>query len=168
MSHFNKIIKSYKETINITGAKAWDIISSMEELFDELEETRKDTFWDIMKDIHEEIKGKHFDECYAIYEVSHMYSMGVKGGMVKGEVVSFKEAEKVYEEHKRHFKQPANVWDVYVALNAQHHDYYAMFYEWANGDESKIKDKIIQSTITFWFRDEDAEEGKVWNYFDKD
>jgi hypothetical protein len=27
------------------------------------------------------------------------------------------------------------------------------------------KEVIILSAITFWFKDEDAKEGKVWDYF---
>ena len=30
-------------------------------------------FWCIMKDIHEELRGKHFDEVYATYQVDNMY-----------------------------------------------------------------------------------------------
>ena len=110
-------------------------------------------------------QGKHFDEVYAEYEVSDMYSTNIRGVVVRGEVISFKEAEKVYENYKRFFKQPANVWDVYVALNAQYHDYYTLYYEWLDGDEAKVHEKIILSAITFWFKDEDAKEGKVWDYF---
>ena len=29
----------------------------------------------------------------------------------------------------------------------------------------KYMKKIILSAITFWFKDEDAKEGKVWDYF---
>lgn len=61
--------------------------------------------------------------------------------------------------------QDSNVWDVYVALNAQYHDYYTLYYEWLDGDEAKVHEKTILSAITFWFKDEDAKEGKVWDYF---
>lgn len=165
MSCYRKIIHSYKETVSLTSTKAWDLICSMKCLFDNLEETDKEKFWEVMKDIHEDIKGKHFDEVYAEYEVSDMYSTNIRGVVVRGEVISFKEAEKVYENYKRFFKQPANVWDVYVALNAQYHDYYTLYYEWLDGDEAKVHEKIILSAITFWFKDEDAKEGKVWDYF---
>lgn len=30
---------------------------------------------------------------------------------------------------------------------------------------SKVHEKIILSAITFWFKDEDAKEGKVRDYF---
>lgn len=32
-------------------------------------------------------------------------------------------------------------------------------------DGSKKDEKVIYSAINFWFKDEDAGTGKVWNYF---
>ena len=46
-----------------------------------------------------------------------------------------------------------------------YHDYYTLYYEWLDGDEAEVHEKIILSAITFWFKDEDAKEGKVWDYF---
>lgn len=31
--------------------------------------------------------------------------------------------------------------------------------------EEQLDEKIIHSAINFWFEDEDAGSGKVWNYF---
>lgn len=58
------------------------------------------------------------------------------------------------------------VWDVYVALNAQAHDYSALYHQWFS-DNEVVKDKIIESAIVFWFKDEDHSKGKVWDYFDE-
>lgn len=44
-------------------------------------------------------------------------------------------------------------------------DNHTLYYEWLDGDEAKVHEKIILSAITFWFKDEDAKEGKVWDYF---
>lgn len=57
-------------------------------------------------------------------------------------------------------------WDVYVAVNAQYHDYIRMYKQWfPNLTEEQLDEKIIHSAINFWFEDEDAGSGKVWNYF---
>lgn len=38
--------------------------------------------------------------------------------------------------------------------------------EWfPNLTEEQLDEKIIHSAINFWFEDEDAGSGKVWNYF---
>lgn len=57
-------------------------------------------------------------------------------------------------------------WDVYVAMNAQFHDYARLYNEWySNIIREDLDNKIITSAINFWFKDEDAGVGKVWNYF---
>lgn len=35
----------------------------------------------------------------------------------------------------------------------------------SNHTEEQLDEKIIHSAINFWFEDEDAGSGKVWNYF---
>lgn len=52
------------------------------------------------------------------------------------------------------------------AVNAQYHDYIRMYKQWfPNLTEEQLDEKIIHSAINFWFEDEDAGSGKVWNYF---
>lgn len=51
-------------------------------------------------------------------------------------------------------------------FNAQYHDYIRMYKQWfPNLTEEQLDEKIIHSAINFWFEDEDAGSGKVWNYF---
>lgn len=52
--------------------------------------------------------------------------------------------------------------DVYVAINAQYHDYAKLFEEWFGGN---IDNKVFESAITFWFKDVDFNGDKVWEYF---
>lgn len=52
--------------------------------------------------------------------------------------------------------------DVYVAINAQYHDYAKLFEEWFGGN---IDNKVFESAITFWFKDVDFDGDKVWKYF---
>lgn len=41
-----------------------------------------------------------------------------------------------------------------------------MYKQWfPNLTEEQLDEKIIHSAINFWFEDEDAGSGKVWNYF---
>ena len=56
--------------------------------------------------------------------------------------------------------------DVYVAINAQYHDYCELFKSWF-GDG--VEQKIIESAVIFWFKDDDYKDGfKLWNYFKED
>lgn len=52
--------------------------------------------------------------------------------------------------------------DVYVAINAQYHDYAKLFEEWFGGN---IDNRVFESAITFWFKDVDFDGDKVWEYF---
>lgn len=54
------------------------------------------------------------------------------------------------------------IWDAYVAINAQYHDYAKLFEEWFGGN---IDNKVFESAITFWFKDVDFDGDKVWEYF---
>lgn len=57
---------------------------------------------------------------------------------------------------------PSEPCDVYVAINAQYHDYAKLFEEWFGGN---IDNKVFESAITFWFKDVDFDGDKVWEYF---
>ena len=68
--------------------------------------------------------------------------------------------------HVRNINREITYWDVYVAVNAQYHDYIRIYKQWfPNLTEEQLDEKIIHSAINFWFEDEDAGSGKVWNYF---
>ncbi|WP_302821608.1 DUF7841 family protein, partial [Parabacteroides goldsteinii] len=56
-----------------------------------------------------------------------------------------------------------NIWDVYVALNANWHDKEAKFTEWFGPDAEK---RIVEDAVSFYFNDADAPDGKIWLYMD--
>lgn len=68
-------------------------------------------------------------------------------------------SEKRYKEVLPNDVEPC---DVYVAINAQYHDYAKLFEEWFGGN---IDNKVFESAITFWFKDVDFDGDKVWEYF---
>lgn len=66
----------------------------------------------------------------------------------------------------RNINSSITVWDVYVAINAQYHDYIRLYSEWfRNINKNELDNKIIESAITFYFKDEDSGSTKTWNYF---
>ena len=74
--------------------------------------------------------------------------------------------EAIYDKHVRNINREITYWDVYVAVNAQYHDYVRLYQDWfPNLTEEQLDEKVIYSAINFWFKDEDAGTGKVWNYF---
>lgn len=77
------------------------------------------------------------------------------------EQIAFLQSQKqaINEAYRRNDIEPC---DVYVAINAQYHDYAKLFKEWFGGN---IDNKVFESAITFWFKDVDFDGDKVWEYF---
>lgn len=75
-------------------------------------------------------------------------------------------SEKDFDKYVRNINSSITVWDVYVAINAQYHDYIRLYSEWfRNINKNELDNKIIESAITFYFKDEDSDSTKTWNYF---
>lgn len=71
-------------------------------------------------------------------------------------------AHEICERYKEVLPNDVEPCDVYVAINAQYHDYAKLFEEWFGGN---IDNKVFESAITFWFKDVDFDGDKVWEYF---
>lgn len=168
MSTYINTIKEYKkEGILLDETKMWNSLHNLEEILCDAEKHQKDKFWKVMRELHEDFKGCHFNEVYAKYEVSEMYHTGLDGRMYKGEKFDMYKAEEVHSKYRGVIKSSDTIHDVYVAINAQYHDYFPIFKTWFQGEEeSVLHHKIIEAAISFWFRDEDyLEGGKIWKYF---
>lgn len=165
MYHFEKMIGAY----GINGIPQADLakgIAGFHKIFDYVEEHDKEIFWDAMKEFHECVKGEHFDEVYAMCQVNDMYHTKANGVICRGQIFTVEDAKAIYDKHVRNINREITCWDVYVAVNAQYHDYIRMYKQWfPNLTEEQLDEKIIHSAINFWFEDEDAGSGKVWNYF---
>lgn len=134
--------------------------------FNDRNQINAEMFWCIMKDIHEELRGKHFDEVYATYQVDNMYHTDNKGNKITSPMFTPIDVRKLYDKKFKSINSNITFWDVYVALNAQYHDNIELYKEWFGEDNiENIKYKIIESAIVNWFEDEDAGIEKVWNYF---
>lgn len=88
------------------------------------------------------------------------------GKVCKGEIYNYDCAKNVFDKYVRNINSSITVWDVYVAINAQYHDYIRLYSEWfRNINKNELDNKIIESAITFYFKDEDSGSTKTWNYF---
>jgi hypothetical protein len=79
-----------------------------------------------------------------------------------GEKYDMNKAHEICERYKEVLPNDVEPCDVYVAINAQYHDYAKLFEEWFGGN---IDNKVFESAITFWFKDIDFDGDKVWKYF---
>ena len=104
----------------------------------------------------------HFNDSDARHIVSQMYHVE-NGRKHVGEKYDMYKAKEICERYKGIIPQHVTHADVYIAINSQYHDYCELYKAWF-GDN--IDTKIIESAISFWFKDSDYHEGnKVWNYF---
>lgn len=151
MSKYKDIINSYKEA-NVSSTELYNGIMSLHNVFDYVEKQDNKTFWKSMRKLHESIKGAHFDEEYAKWQVSTMHHTADNGKVCKGEIYNYDCAKNVFDKYVRNINSSITVWDVYVAINAQYHDYVRLYSEWfRNINKNELDNKIIESAITFLF-----------------
>lgn len=106
--------------------------------------------------------GGQIDDNKAKHLVSKMYHTS-GGRKYVGEKYDMDKAKEVYERFRGIIPASATPADVYVALNAQYHDYCDLFKAWF-GDN--IDSKIVESAVNFWFKDNDYKgSNKVHDYF---
>lgn len=135
--------------------------AQLADMMDELDSSDKDKLFRMML---EEDGGtsNHFNESTAKYLVSQMYHTS-GGRKFVGEKYDMSKAKEVAERYRGIIPQSATCADVYVALNAQYHDYCELLKAWF-GDN--IDTKVVESTINFWFKDDDYKgDNKVYRYF---
>jgi hypothetical protein len=132
------------------------------DMMDELDSSDKDRLFRMMLEGDGDM-GNHFSESTAKYLVSQMYHTS-GGRKFIGEKYDMSKAKEVAERYRGIIPQSATCADVYVALNAQYHDYCELLKVWF-GDN--IDTKVVESAINFWFKDDDYKSGdnKVYKYF---
>ena len=121
-------------------------------------------YWEIMRNTHELMYGKHFDKEYAEWQVEQMHhKCGDK--LYKGEHWSYEETTAVMMKYKPTLPPEITPCDFYVALNAQWHDYHCLMRKLFATEEEAEK-AIIEGAVAFWFMDDDyPTNDKVWSYF---
>lgn len=104
----------------------------------------------------------HFTEEEAEYIVSQMFHLN-NGRKVKGEKYDIYKAKEILDRYRGMIPKSITCADIYVAINSQYHDYCKLFKVWFG---ENIDNKIIESAINFWFKDEDyLDNNKVYKYF---
>lgn len=95
-----------------------------------------------------------------VYNMYHLEN----GKSISGEKFDMEKAKKVKEKYSDVLSD-ISIEDIYIAINAQYHDYAPLFKTWFR---EGIEYKIIESAIVFWFCDVDYNgESKIDDYFNK-
>ena len=164
MNRYIEKLKSYKDEglLNNEGSM-WKSIEDMDAMLNFYQEAHPEEYHNMVKNLHEKIKGEHFDKDYAEYEVSKMHHTDTERKEVRGEIVSLLAATEVYNKYRNLLPNKTTIADLYVALNYPYHRYINLFEQWF-GDNAL--EKIIEASITSWFKDEDIPNGgKIWKHF---
>lgn len=107
---------------------------------------------------------EHFNKRSAKDTVEEMFHVKDNKKYI-GEKYDMQKAHEVCEKYKNKLDDEVEVADVYVAINAQYHDYCELFERWFG--KGNIDEMIIEAAICFWFDDVDFGEDKVWKYFNE-
>lgn len=161
MGKFYKMMKHYAETSGGDKQKMDELLCLLDEHFEEFEEMHKEEHWELVRDIHKIFCGAHFNEEFAMWQVSMMHHKGADGKIYKGEHWSMEDTDAVMAKYKSMLPAGTTPEDMYVSLNANYHDKCTLFKKWF---AEEYEEKIIEDAISFYFLDEDAPEGKVWYY----
>lgn len=142
----------WQQAYNAQGARAADRSVINQEMFG---------IYSAMRNGFDVINAKHNQDAFDLYK----YSRDSKDELA-GEIGALRTEVAILKATRPYINREITYWDVYVAVNAQYHDYVRLYQDWfPNLTEEQLDEKVIYSAINFWFKDEDAGTGKVWNYF---
>ncbi|WP_293738943.1 hypothetical protein [uncultured Parabacteroides sp.] len=158
---YKELMKDYHSKGMVSEKKMWGAIGELDEAMECLKEKDPEKYDEAIRDLHEVFCGPHYNECFAREDVAGMHHKNAKGEVIKGEHWNIEQVTSAIKGMS--IPGNTNIWDVYVALNANWHDKNVKFLEWFNADADK---KIIEDAIIFYFMDADAPDGKVWLYMD--
>lgn len=164
MGRYYDMVKANYNKLRNDESVMWGSIEMWDKHLEEMREHHPDMYWDMMRNTHELMYGKHFDKGYAEWQVERMHhKCGDK--IYKGEHWTYEQTSDVMTKYRSMLPSDITPFDFYVALNAQWHDYQC----WAKEhfpNEADAENAIIEMAVRFWFMDEDWKGNtKVWEYF---
>lgn len=131
----------------------WESIDSFSELLDELKESHPQMYWEFMRKQHGIMFHNHYDEDFAVWDVSQMYHTDKNGDKKYGAYWTIEQIESATSGMK--FPAGTTKWDKFVAMNASKHD-------WGKDYDDA---EIIRLGYEFYFADEDwGDDTKIWDY----
>lgn len=133
--------------------KMWQSVSVLSEALEPMRESDKNGYWCIMRKMYGVISDGHYNEEFAMYDVSQIMYTNRRGEKRMGAywtVEQVEEATKAYP-----FPAGVNKWDKYVAANLAYSDLCKKFED----------AQILDAMYLLYFADEDwSGSTKVWDY----
>ena len=165
MGRYYEMVKANYNKLRNDDNVMWRNVEMWDKHLEEMKEHHPDKYWEIMRDTHELMFGKHFDKEYAEWEVEQMHHKSKDGKVHRGEHWSYEQTTEVMQMYKAKLPAEVTPGDFYVALNTGWHDYICWAME-HYPSEGEADNSIIEMAVRFWFLDDDwPDPAKVWCYF---
>lgn len=162
---YEQIIKESFAKFKGDESVMWASIKLVNNTLQKIKEENPSLYWGFMRDAHEIMQGKHYNEAYAKWEVEQMHHKSPDGTIHRGEHWTKEQTNNVMMKYKAMLPAEITPCDFYVALNSQWHDYIC----WAKAhfeSDKEAEEAIIEGAVAFWFKDDDwPAHDKVWCYF---
>lgn len=149
---YKNMITSARNAGVATEKIMWQSIDGLNEMLCKMKEEHPDMFWKFMREQHGIMYSNHYDEAFALYDVSMIRYTDRSGKKCEGGYWTMEQIESA----TKGLAFPSNTtkWDKYVAFNGFYADTCTV-----------LEDEFIVKTAhKFFFADEDAPSGKIWLY----
>ena len=151
---YRKMVDAAKAAGIANEKTMWESIDAFSELLEELRESHSQKYWDFMRTQHGIMFNGHYDELFAMYDVSKLEYTDREGKKHRGGHWTIDQIESATSDMR--FQPGVTRWDKYVAFNAAYADLMKEF------DEAQI----IKAAYLSYFADEDwGDNSKIWDMY---
>ncbi len=148
------VVKGAKASGSVPEAKLMEVIEDASGMIEKAqkEPISKECFWKFMRRVHTVLCGPHYNQEFAMWDISMLTWTNRKGEKKTGAYWTLDQVEEASKSLS--FPSGTTKYDKYVAFNVFYSDMSTMM-----SDE-----QILSAAYKFFFADEDAPAGKVWLY----
>lgn len=133
--------------------KMWASVDVTEKAMDYIKEVNPEKYDCFMRELHETLNGRHYNEEMALADVAKLHYIGTDKAEHTGAHWTLEQIETATANVT--FPKGTTKWDKYVAYNAAYSDFCTKF------DDAQILD----IAYLFYFDDKDwKSSGKIWDY----
>lgn len=149
---FKNMIENAQRDGLVNENTMWKSVERMNDILCLLKREHPEKYWEFMREQHGIMYHDHYDESFAMYDISNIRYVDEHGMKHTGAHWTCEQIETATKNMS--FPSGTNKWDKFVAFNS----FYA--------DTCKVLDEesIIEAAHVFYFADEDAPSCKIWKY----
>lgn len=121
----------------------------------------------IIRDLYAIIAGCHYNEPFAMADISKMSYIDSNGDKVDAPHWTKSQYQAAFESIRNKLKKSTyTAWDFAVTLEMQYSDYITTLREWwPNASAEELDAKVVQLSVAYLNDPDDPEDGKIWRRF---